>query len=365
MSESEPVFLPGLELSRVFFKEAVAPILTREYPELRYAAARLGSGSDALGYDTLRSTDHDWGPRLQLFLATDDCEAMKGPINETLRLQLPKQILGYSTHFGAADEDGTRRLAVSEGPVDHRVEIWTVRRFFEEYMAYDPREEPSVLDWLIWPQQHLLGATSGAVYRDDLGELRKIRDRLRYFPRDVWLYLLAAQWSRIAQEEHFVGRTGEVGDELGSRLLAARLVHDMMQLCFLMEKRYFPYPKWFGSAFTELVCSDSLSPHLNSALDAQNWQEREVHLCAAYEIAAGMHNALGITAPLDGEVRYFHDRPFRVIDAGRFAVAIRGEIEDPQVVGIQTDAGSIDQFSHSSDLRSYPRLHKRLQSLYK
>ncbi len=365
MPGSEQSFVPGLELSRIFFKEAVAPILAREYPELSYAAARLGSGSDVLGYDTPRSIDHDWGPRLQLFLATDDYEAAKESLNETLRIQLPKRVLGYSTHFGVADEEGTRILVDSEGPVDHRVEIWTIRRFFEDYMAYDPREEPSILAWLVWPQQHLLGVTSGAVFRDDLGDLRTIRDRLHYYPHDVWLYLLAAQWSRIGQEEHFVGRTGEVGDELGSRLLAARLVHDMMQLCFLMEKRYFPYPKWFGSAFAGLACAQPLSPLLHDILGAQNWREREDYLCAAYEKIAGLHNALGITAPLDGHVRYFHDRPFRVIDAGRFSAAIREVIKDPQVAGIQTAVGSIDQFSHSSDLRSYPRLHKKLQSLYK
>ena len=90
MSESDEKFLPGLTLSRAFFEEAVAPIVAHEFPGLRYSAARLGSGSEVLGYDTPRSIDHDWGPRLQLFLAQDDYQALKGPIDETLRLRLPK-----------------------------------------------------------------------------------------------------------------------------------------------------------------------------------------------------------------------------------------------------------------------------------
>jgi hypothetical protein len=55
----------GLELCRLFYAEAVRPLLG----DLPHAAARIGGGSDVLGFDTERSTDHDWGPRLELFLA--------------------------------------------------------------------------------------------------------------------------------------------------------------------------------------------------------------------------------------------------------------------------------------------------------
>ena len=62
-------FIPGLDLAGAFFAEVVRPLLDEAYPRLPYAAALLGPGSEVLGYDTARSTDHDWGPRLQLFLA--------------------------------------------------------------------------------------------------------------------------------------------------------------------------------------------------------------------------------------------------------------------------------------------------------
>jgi len=65
-------FLPGLELARHFYAEAVRPILDQVAPGLPHSAARLGAGSEVLGLDTVRSTDHDWGPRLELFLHPDD-----------------------------------------------------------------------------------------------------------------------------------------------------------------------------------------------------------------------------------------------------------------------------------------------------
>lgn len=41
-------FIKGLELSRLFFLEAVRPVLDDAFPDLRYAAALLGTGSEVL-----------------------------------------------------------------------------------------------------------------------------------------------------------------------------------------------------------------------------------------------------------------------------------------------------------------------------
>jgi len=60
--------LPGAELAAAFHREVVGPLLARELPRLRYAAARLGSGSDVLGLDDAMSRDHDWGCRLTLLV---------------------------------------------------------------------------------------------------------------------------------------------------------------------------------------------------------------------------------------------------------------------------------------------------------
>jgi hypothetical protein len=360
-----PSFIPGLKLNELFYLEVVKPILEAEFPGLLHSAARLGSGSDVLGYDDETSTDHDWGLRFHLFLSEEDEAKWGTAVTQTLARQLPKTFHGCSTHFSAPDEEGTQLLqSITQGPVNHRITVTTIRQFFHEYMRLDPFTVPTVYDWLTIPQQKLLGVTSGAVFADGLGQLESIRQKLAYFPHDVWLYLLAAQWARIGQEEHFMGRTGDVGDELGSKLLAARLVHYMMQLCFLMERTYAPYPKWFGTAFARLACAPQLSSLLHEVLAAPTWQKREIPLCAAYECVARLHNALGITEPLDTAVDYFHERPYRVIDAGRFTFAIKKAITDETVKSIQTDIGSIDQFSHSTDLRETPDLRRQLVNLY-
>ena len=52
----------------------------------------------------------------------------------------------------------------------------------------------------------------------------------------------------------------QVQDELGSRLVAMRLVRDLMRLGFLLERQYAPYIKWLGTAFQRLDCARVLTP---------------------------------------------------------------------------------------------------------
>ncbi len=69
---STPAIVPGLELAEAFHREVVGPLLG----EVRHSAASIGTGSDVLGFDTARSTDHGWGPRLQVFVDEADVAAL-------------------------------------------------------------------------------------------------------------------------------------------------------------------------------------------------------------------------------------------------------------------------------------------------
>ncbi len=363
-----PDFIPGLKLDELFYREAVKPVLEDEFPDLSYSAALIGSGSEVLGFDTEMSSDHHWGPRVMLFLGDDDCERYKDSIHDTMRHKLPHAVHGYPTNFSAPDpNDGGVQLlqATDSGLVNHRVELFTLRGFFKDYIGYDVDSEIGAADWLTFPEQMLRTITEGKVYHDGIG-LQVVRDKFTYYPHDVWLYLLASGWARIGQEEHLMPRAGQVGDEIGSMLIGARLVRDLMRLCFLMEKVYAPYPKWFGTAFTRLKCAGELSPLLRRVLLAESWQEREKHLSAAYEYAANMHNALKITEPLPAQASSFHERPFMVIHGEVFAEALQAKISDPEVKRIASGRliGSVDQFSDSTDVLSDRRVFRKLRELH-
>src|SRR5207237_2143306 len=138
------------------------------------------------------------------------------------------------------------------------------------------------------------------------GELSHLRLLLHWYPDQVWRYLLKAQWRRIGQEEAFPGRCAEVGDELGSRVVAARLVRELMHLAFLIEQEYMPYSKWLGTAFSRLRVAGRLEPVLLDALAAVDWPARERALSAAYEIVAGDFNSLRLSELIPARVSAFY-----------------------------------------------------------
>jgi hypothetical protein len=350
----------GLELARGLYFEAVRPILARRFPQLEHAAALLGSGSEVLGFDDETSTDHHWGPRVQLFLR--DLQPAK-QIHEALADELPVEFGGYPTNFAPPNEEGTMLLeAIESGPVNHRVDVETVRGFMVDVLGFDPLAGVEIADWLVTPSQRLLSVTTGEVFADSVGELTAAREALAWYPHDVWLFVMAGHWRRISQLEHFMGRTGLRGDELGSRIIAARLVEDVMRLGFLQERRYAPYPKWFGTAYVRLERLEQ--PALEAALAATTWKDREAALSDAYRLVAIAHNELGVTVPLDPEVRPFWGRPLSVLDANRFVDALRAAIADPEVQAIEHEAGSINAVSDNTDVLTRPSLWASLRGLY-
>jgi hypothetical protein len=338
-------FVPGLELSRAFYEEVVAQLVAAA----EHSAALLGGGSEVLGYDTARSTDHGWGPRVQVFVSDDKTEA---ELRQRIEAGLPDDFRGRPTRFGWDDR-----------PVVHHVEVVQLGAWLEEQLGFDPRDGLSNRDWLTAPQQLLLEVTRGAVFHDGLGELEPLRQALEWYPRDVWIWLLACQWRRLDQEEPFLGRTAEVGDDLGSRILAARLVRDLMRLCFLLERRYAPYSKWMGSAFAGLDSAAEVGPSLEAALEADDFASREEALVRGFERVAERHNALGVTAPVDATARSFYTRPFRVLGSSRFVEACLAEVADPSLRSLPL-VGSVDQLADSTDVLSYPPVARRLGAAY-
>jgi hypothetical protein len=339
-------FVPGLELSRRFYEEAVRPVMRARFGDLPHTAARVGAGSEVLGFDTARSADHEWGPRLQVFLRPRDVGLdLAGVLSGVLSDELPKTFYGYPTNFAPTDNERVRSMALTDGPVFHRVDVTSLDAWFAGNLGFDPRGEVTTFDWLATPTQTLAEVTAGAVFHDGLGELAPARARLAWYPDEVWRYVLACQWGRLSQEEAFVGRCGEVGDELGSAVVAARQVRDLMRLSLLMHRRYPPYGKWLGSAFARLGCAST--PALTAALAATTWHDRENHLATAYSAVARLHNELGLTEPLDVRTRPYHDRPYQVLHAERFAEALVAGLTELRALPL---TGAVDQFADSTDL---------------
>ena len=358
-------FVSGLALCEAYFHECVKPLLEEHLPGLRYAAARIGKGSDVLGFDSPLSMDHDWGPQLHIFLSDEEGELknedLRSRIAQVLQRHLPAKFGGLYTrpHQHAID---TTADFLHEGTTP-AITIFTLKSFLSSLnlnVPIDPLQW-SIDNWLSCSSQTLLELTAGKVFHDDLADasnyssLKAFRSQLSSFPHQVRLYLLASGWHLIANENHLMSRAGQAGDELGSSLIGANLCACIMRMAFLYDDQYAPYQKWFGSAFRALPSAAELMIPLTQLQTATDWQLRELNLCNACIALAKSHNRSGLTGPvpLPDQPQQFHTRPFRVFPAADYEEALLGRViaQFPR-----PPVGSVDFWSHITDIREGARL---------
>lgn len=159
--------------------------------------------------------------------------------------------------------------------------------------------------------------------------------------------MLAADWHAVSQELPFVGRTADVGDDLGSRVIAARLARHAMHLAFLLERAWPPYAKWLGTVLATLHTGAAVQSALDDALAAQTWPDREAGLVAALAVLWERQRALGL--PVAGApTEPFWDRPYRAVPEQAVA-GLLAQVGDPQLAGIPC-VGAVEQWVESVDV---------------
>ncbi|MFX1571617.1 MAG: DUF4037 domain-containing protein [Promethearchaeota archaeon] len=291
------------------------------------------------------STDHHWGPRLQLFLKEIDYTKYEKPIKEFLSKSLPLTFHGYSTNWSEPDPNNNMNQFLKpkkRSPVNHRIEVYTVQRYLKQYLALE-FWKINEIDWFTIPEQLLLEFTSGKIFFDSCGELTHAREALKYYPDSIWKLRIITQWNRIAQEIAFVGRTGGRGDDLGSRIEASRLVRYIMQMAFMLEKKYIPYEKWFAIVFGQLPIARTLQPILLKILKENKWQQREKLLIEAYLQLVRKHIELGLISNIEIKAIQFYQRPQLIIPIQKVISKLSKGINS-KFEFIRYHLGTINQF---------------------
>lgn len=254
---------------------------------------------------------------------------------------VPAEFAGYPTSW----------FPLLEGRSTHHIEVASAQQWLASRLPSIPWEEPDAAAWLSIPQQHLLQLTAGELFRDDLGDMSRLRAAYAWYPLDVWRWMIAAQWHLLGNIVPIIGRTLECGDGRGARLHIGRACELMMEMALLQERRYRPYAKWLGRAFDDLSASASLGPLLDRAL--QHADPRAIS--DALLLLARRHDGLRIAEEVTPVIRDFavgiNDavRPYPVLNTAELIDAAVASIEDPRLRDLPR-VGSIDQLTHADDL---------------
>jgi hypothetical protein len=262
----------------------------------------LGMCSEVLGLDDEISMDHEWGPRVTIFLSEEDHARHSKGIESVLQELLPRQFKGFDMMWRKPGVD----VHDTKETILYHVRVGTVDgalRFCGGVRALPLQD----VGWLQVSEQHLLDFTSGTVYRDDGGELTEARASLAYYPDDVLRFLLMAEWSTVGGDWFPIGRMGSRGDQLGLRIQAAKVGRHLMQIAYMVSRRYSPYKKWFGTLFRELPIAGALEPVLLELLREERWQQVEEQICEAASILLEAQNDLGITPQIVAKPRRAED----------------------------------------------------------
>ena len=338
--------LSGAELSRDFYDTLIAPSIALRWPDLPHAAGLLGGGSEVLGLDDAMSRDHDWGLRLNLIVAPDMIDRVDAHLDDVL----PESYLGRPIRFATTGDPHPR----------HRVRVEDPESFVASRTGVVDTNALSVRDWLSLTGQAVLEVTAGPLFADTSGQLSAARRALTWYPQDLWVHVVATDWARIAQELPFVGRTADRGDDLGSRVVTARLADAAMHLAHLLERRWPPYAKWAGTSLAHLPRGHEVAEPLLRALGAGDWRIREDALVDALRSLNRLQHEVGLPT-VDDPVEPFFDRRYRGVRDDVVAL-LEASVTDPAVRSLPRGVGSAEQWSHNVDVLVDPVRRRALPS---
>jgi hypothetical protein len=335
----------GIVLSRAFHQDVVRPILQRRWPGMLYTAGRLGQGSDVLGLDDAMSTDHDWGLRLTVLVQEEQCAL----VWQALDAELPGTYRGFPVRFAYSGSD----LEI------HHIDVASPASFARDRLGFDPCSSPTTPDWLSVTGQAVLEVTGGPLFEDQLAEPAHIRRALSWYPAELWRYVVACDWARIDQELPLMARAGDRGDELGSRVIASRIVDISMHLAFLVQRAWAPYSKWRGTLFRRLDGVEDLSDHLLAILDASTWMVRQRAIGRALDALIRLQSSSELGARTQRAAEPFWDRPYLQVESS-IIQGLMDQVSDPIVNALPIGVGSIEQRTDNVDILTNVALRRAL-----
>jgi hypothetical protein len=360
----------GLELAKHFYFDCVRPIIAVQAPEVQtsYAAGLIGYGSEVLGNDDEDSRDHEWGPRLILFLDQSNDEAtntrLAQTLNNSLNEQLPSTFMGFPTRF---KQNVWGSLVMPNGAGKPHITITTPQKFLESTTGY--RGVPTThREWLVVPEQRLLEFASGEIFHDGLGQVTTLRQQLAYFPTSIWKYRLSYALESLGWELDVISLCAKRGDHLSMHLNIAVTIKRIMQLTFLANRHYCPNDaKWLHRQFSKLpLLVREIEPLLKNVFAAKDEVKIIANIEQALAIIYAHLRTLDELRELPVAMPRAEARGTLTIDSQGTARLILNSIPEPlgQLSIHGASYGAADQWITHEDMLLSPAIMKSFAHVY-
>ena len=254
--------MQGLELSERFYEEYGKPMLEEQFADLLpyIAVGLLGSGSECFGFDDDVSQDHDYEPGFCIFLPDEDIVDRRSAfLLERAYAKLPKSYMGYER----------QKLSPVGG---NRHGVLRISDFVMEKTG--TRDGIlTMAEWMTIPEQSLAEMTNGKLFMDGYGEMTRIRESLRVFPREIRRKKLAGHLMNMAQSGQYnYQRCLRHKETAAAQLAVFEYVRSAMAVIFLLNDVYMPYYKWSFHALRQLpklsLCAEVMEYLLTTDNDA-------------------------------------------------------------------------------------------------
>ena len=301
--------MKGLDLARQLYEESVRGMIASEFPawEGRIAVGLAGPGSECFGFDDEISRDHDFAPRLCLWLTAEDASEIGG--------QLQKRYEELTAHLPAVTAQARDRSGVIPIP-----------DFYRRFTGC-PGAPEGALYWLRVADHYFAAATNGAVFRDELGAFTAVREALlRHYPPDVMRKKLAARLFAMGQAGQYnYPRCARRGDAVAMALALDEFLRAALQAVYLLNGVYAPFYKWLYRGAEDL-------PRLGGTVRAvkelllRPEAEREERI---EEICADLREEVWLRGLSGTEDDFMVNQAF----------SVASEIRDPQLAGLDISVG--------------------------
>jgi len=262
--------MKGLEISHRFFGEWVLPWLKTAYPDVvdRIAAGRI-NGSDVIGADDKWSRDHDWGPRVRLWLTNQDYRKFGRRLRRDINAAAPETFLGARYHFFGQTKDNVKVLSI-DGSLENQLGRPRPPRRARDWFV--PRRGKSLVEQESW----LYFLRHGPVFHDPLGEFTARKEAFSRYPRDVRYKLIAGLCLGIwaGGEYKFCLRHVHRRDPVAIHICLGLFVQEVMRLCFLINDDYAPHEVWVHHEFRKLPEARALDSKLKRLVTSGDLREQ-------------------------------------------------------------------------------------------